>query len=312
MILSFSLSCVGFPQRIHDSIWNHDPFKAILNFPIQSYLLPFDSVEDLYDRRVNRKRLRILWLLYSIQTLTIGRLLGSVVAPTEERDIFLISYFRGRVNSRPWLLVTSLFLILAFAFRTFREALIFLIFELISEYVLWTIIKRASNRYTVEILLTYSRLYTAKHKPAHFIQHTLINILLLNFLSFFRVLFLLFFLLFCYYDGYTAYSQLVDWNFVFRHFLLTTTFLTNVFCCTSISVFWLLFLYTLVVSVRSRLVSVHREISILAVRSKFFSGKSSPLPINNLSQIFLIDRHRSVSITNRGQSTRSTISHPLW
>ena len=96
---------------------NYDPFYSIMEFAVETNLLPFDSVDDLVHHRVSKRKYKLLLISYFLQIVTIVRLFLMILFPTPEMYYFLVGLYNGLANLRVWILVSDNFLVLGILFR---------------------------------------------------------------------------------------------------------------------------------------------------------------------------------------------------
>ena len=94
-----------------------DPFYSMLAFTTETNLLACDSVGDLVNYRVSKRKLKLLIFSFLIQIITIIRLFLMVTFPAPDFYYLIVGLHNGLRNVRPWILVTDNFLILGILFR---------------------------------------------------------------------------------------------------------------------------------------------------------------------------------------------------
>ena len=109
-------------ERLKEKIFlkyikDFDPFYSTMKFVVETNLLPFDSVDNLANYRVSKRKFKLLLLSFSLQIITIIRFFVMAMYPTPEIYYFIVGLYNGLKNLRPWILVSDNFLILGILFR---------------------------------------------------------------------------------------------------------------------------------------------------------------------------------------------------
>ena len=112
-----TIMAIRYFKSLIEYIEDQDPFDGVLNCIINTNLLPFESIECLLCRQVNRKRMIRLRFLFIAQIITIIRLFFITIFTSPNVTYFFVGYFHGHALVRQWRLVGINFYILGLLLR---------------------------------------------------------------------------------------------------------------------------------------------------------------------------------------------------
>lgn len=228
---------------------NHDIFGEILESLIRFKVLPYKSMQDLFDKRADRKSYYYLYSIYCLLSLSIIRLFLMVVSRSASWHYFLVGYFQGfEGNRREFLLISLNFLFTIYLLRksSFTRFSTLLNCRKFPECGLTWIDSKPLIYYGFEMLSQFSSIQSRPKKPAYFSRFCKVVNIFWRILLWIRLSTLAIMVFLTIYDPIRGFHNQIDLFFVIRLLFYTILFNFNIFYGLSIAILFLQVLFTVI------------------------------------------------------------------